>query len=77
MFYKLPKWYRAPHARKLIKGKSKEEDHPVLVNSKNDKGVRRIYFPKPKNRGKKKMICDVDSFTEPSLFLLLGHCLTI
>ena len=52
MFYKHPKRYRAPYAREI---------------GKNEKEARNISSTKPKKRGKKKMICEVDSLKSISI----------
>ena len=44
--YNIPKRYRSPRARKLNKGRRKEEENPVLVNSKKVERSREALLKK-------------------------------
>ena len=45
----------------------------MLVNLKKEKEERNLSFAKPKKRGKKKMLCEVDSLTAlpPQIFQIV------
>ena len=64
VFYKTPRQYRTPHARKLNKGKSKEEISPRVSKLKKVEGRKKSFFSKTKQKiEKKNMLCEVDSLT--------------
>ena len=63
---KLSKQYIASRANKLNNKKRKQEREPWDRRlKKRGRKKERLYFLKPKKRGKKKMLCEVDSLTAP------------
>ena len=64
MLYKRPKLYIAPCAINLNKGRRKEEEKPVIANTKNEEGRKKAFFSKTKKKRKEDGFCEVDSITE-------------